>query len=104
METNYHYFQQMEEWQHFHHYRALHQKLRIVVKQANLNKSILRHTELSPNDKEVHRLRFKRLITRCQIIDDLWKQLNYNYDSKKINKIITILKKIKDYDKERATQ
>ena len=93
-----------EHKQYDHEYRALHQKLRIVVKQANLNKSILCHTELSNNDKEIHRHRFNRLISRCNIIDDLWKEINYNYDSKKINKIITILNKIKDYDKERTTQ
>jgi len=104
METNYYYFQQMEEWQHFHHYKALHQKLRIIVKQANLNKSILRHTELSNNDKEIHRHRFDDLVSRCNIIDDLWKRLDYNYDSKRIHKIKTILKAIRNYDKERATK
>ena len=105
METEEYYHRvNSEHKQYNHHYRALHQKLRIIVKQANLNKSILCHTELSNNDKEIHRNRFDILISRCNIIDDLWKELNYNYDSKRIHKIKTILKAIRNYDKERATQ
>lgn len=105
MEAEQHYRNVQSLWeQHHHEYRALHQILRIIVKKANLNKTILCHTELSNNDKEIHRHRFDDLVSRCNIIDDLWKRLDYNYDSKRIHKIKTILKAIRNYDKERATQ
>tara|TARA_R100000278_G_C5470818_1_gene164408 strand:- start:634 stop:795 length:162 start_codon:yes stop_codon:yes gene_type:complete len=50
------------------------------------------------NDLEIHRNRFSRYIKTVETIANEMKLLNVNYNEGRINKIITILTKIKNYE------
>ena len=93
----YKYLQEMEEWQAYYYYTSLHFRLRKVIRQANWNKTIITKFELSNNDIEIHKHRFDRLIDETKEIGEKWKELRYQYDEQRINKIITQLTKIRNY-------
>ena len=86
----YRHIQDMEELQAYF-------RLRKIVRQANWNKNVITRFELNNNDKEIHRHRFDRLIDELNEVDKHWKELRYNYDSKRIKKIKKQLTKIKNY-------
>ena len=92
------YLQQMEEWQAYYYYTSFHFRVRKIVRRANWNKNIITKFELTNHDKEMHRLRFERLIEELEEINQNWKDLNYCYDKNRINKIKNQLNKIKDYE------
>ena len=94
----YKYLQEMEEGQAYYYYTSLHFRLRKVIRQANWNKNIITKFELSNNDIEIHKHRFDRLINETKEIGEKWKELSYQYDEQRINKIITQLTKIKNYE------
>jgi len=50
------------------------------------------------NDLEIHRNRFDRYIKTVETIAKEMKLLNINYNESRINKIKTILHKIKNYE------
>jgi hypothetical protein len=94
----YKHIQEMEEWQAYYYYTSLHFRLRKIIRQANWNKNVITRFELNNNDKEIHRHRFDRLLEELEEVDKNWKELRYNYDSNRINKIKQQLTKIKNYE------
>lgn len=93
----YKHLQEMEEWQAYYYYTSLHFRLRKIIRQANWNKNVITRFELNNNDKEIHRHRFDRLLNELEEVNKNWKELQYNYDSNRINKIKQQLTKIKNY-------
>lgn len=99
METiEYYYNHKLEEEQTYYYYTSLHFRLRKIIRQANWNKNILCRVTLNNNDREIHRLRFERLIDETNEIKNKWRELNYQYDPSRINKIINQLTKLKNYE------
>ena len=94
----YKHIQEMEEWQAYYYYTSLHFRLRKIIRQANWNKNVITRFELNNNDKEIHRHRFDRLLNELEEVNKNWKELQYNYDSNRINKIKKQLTKIKNYE------
>lgn len=94
----YKHIQEMEEWQAYYYYTSLHFRLRKIIRQANWNKNVITRFELNNNDKEIHRHRFDRLLNELEEVNKNWKELRYNYDSNRINKIKKQLTKIKNYE------
>ena len=94
----YKHIQEMEEWQAYYYYTSLHFRLRKIIRQANWNKNVITRFELNNNDKEIHRHRFDRLLEELEEVNKNWKELQYNYDSNRINKIKKQLTKIKNYE------
>jgi len=94
----YKHIQDMEEWQAYYYYTSLHFRLRKIIRQANWNKNVITRFELNNNDKEIHRHRFDRLLNELEEVNKNWKELQYNYDSNRINKIKKQLTKIKNYE------
>jgi len=78
----------------------LFQRLINILTQANWNKRIVRnpHFQLMSNDLEIHKNRFDRYIKTVETIGNEMKLLNINYNESRINKIKTILTKIKNYE------
>ena len=62
------------------------------------NKNLICRFYLTRNDVEIHRNRFSRYIAVVETIAKEMKQLNINYNEKRIIKIINILTKIQQYD------
>lgn len=87
-----------EEWRAYYTFTSYHFRLRKIVRQANWNKNILCRVTLNRNDREIHRLRFERLIDETNEIKNKWRELNYQYDPSRINKIINQLTKLKNYE------
>jgi len=103
MESSFFYnthFDYIEHWERYERHKILFQRLINILTQANWNKRIIRNPnfQLTNNDLEIHRNRFKRYIKTVDIIAEEMKQLNVNYNESRINKIITILTKIKNYE------
>jgi len=103
MESNFFYnthFDYIEHWERYERHKILFQRLINILTQANWNKRIIRvpHFQLTNNDLEIHRNRFTRYIKTVDIIAEEMKQLNVNYNESRINKIKTILTKIKNYE------
>ena len=103
MESNFFYnthFDYIEHWQRYERHNILFQRLINILTQANWNKRIVRspHFQLMSNDLEIHKNRFSRYIKTVETIANEMKLLNVNYNESRINKIITILSKIKNYE------
>jgi len=90
----------MEHWERYERHNILNQRLINILVQANWNKRIVRSPDfrLSNNDIEIHKNRFQRYLIAVDIIAKEMKQLRVNYNKKRINKIKTILTKIKNYE------
>ena len=103
MESSFFYnthFDYIENWQRYERHNILFQRLINILTQANWNKRIVRNPNfiLMSNDLEIHRNRFDRYIKKVETIAKEMKLLNINYNENKINKIKTILTKIKNYE------
>ena len=90
----------LEHWERYERHNILHQRLINILVQANWNKRLIRCPTfvLTNNDLEIHQNRFERYIKAVDIIAKEMKQLNINYNKQRINKIKTILIKIKNYE------
>ena len=90
----------LEHWERYERQNILHQRLINILVQANWNKRLIRCPTfvLTNNDLEIHQNRFERYIKAVDIIAKEMKQLNINYNKQRINKIKTILIKIKNYE------
>jgi len=90
----------LEQWERYERQNILHQRLINILVQANWNKRLIRCPTfvLTNNDLEIHQNRFERYIKAVDIIAKEMKQLNINYNKQRINKIKTILIKIKNYE------
>ena len=103
MESHFFYnthFDYIEHWQRYERHNILFQRLINILTQANWNKRIVRNPNfyLMSNDLEIHRNRFDRYIKTVETIGNEMKLLNINYNESRINKIKTILTKIKNYE------
>ena len=103
MESSFFYnthFDYIEHWQRYERHKILFQRLINILTQANWNKRIVRNPNftLMTNDLEIHKNRFDRYIKTVETIGNEMKLLNINYNESRINKIITILTKIKNYE------
>ena len=103
MESNFFYnthFDYIEHWQRYERHKILFQRLINILTQANWNKRLVRnpHFILMSNDLEIHKNRFERYIKTVETIGNEIKLLNINYNESRINKIKTILTKIKNYE------
>ena len=100
-----HHYKMMkvEHWQRSMAARNLHKKLQILLMRANWNKRLLcsmksKNEYLSINDIDTHIKRFSYFIAEVKIIKDELQQININYNEARLNKIITILTKIRNYE------
>ena len=88
----------LEHWERYERHNFLAQRLLNIIIQANWNKRVICRFYLTRNDVEIHRNRFGRYIAVVETIAKEMKQLNINYNEKRIIKIINILTKIQQYD------
>ena len=90
----------LEHWERYERQNIIQQRLLNIIIQANWNKRLIRCPTfvLTNNDLEIHQNRFERYIKAIDIIAKEMKQLNINYNNKRINRIKTILTKIKNYE------
>jgi hypothetical protein len=88
----------LEHWERHERHNFLSQRLLNIIIQANWNKRVICRFYLTNNDIEIHQNRFGRYIAVVETIAKEMKQLNINYDEKRIIKIINILTKIQQYD------
>ena len=97
------YYRQKQEWNYWQsnqRHNFLSDRLLGIITQVQWNKVILKKTKLNDNDLEIHQNRFSNLITEVMKISIELKELAINYNPKRIQKIILILTKIKNYNNE----
>ena len=97
------YYRQKQEWDYWQsnlRHNFLSDRLLGIITQVQWNKVILKKTKLNDNDLEIHQNRFSNLITEVMKISIELKELAINYNPKRIQKIILILTKIKNYNNE----
>lgn len=92
--------QEWDFWQSNQRHNFLSDRLLAIIDQVQWNKGILKTTKLSDNDLEIHQNRFSNLITEVVKISIELKDLAINYNPKRIQNIIVILTKIKNYNNE----
>ena len=100
-----HHYKMMkvEHWQRSMAARNLHKKLQILLTRANWNKRLLcsmksKNEYLSINDIDTHIKRFSYFIAEVKNMKDELQEININYNEARLNKIIIILTKIKNYE------
>ena len=95
------YFEYLEHWERHDTAKKINNKLLNLVIRANWNKQILYNKDFEPTPSEMllHKKRFDDMIINVINLDSRLKQININYNPKRIKTIIEALTKIKNYDK-----
>ena len=92
--------QEWDFWQCNERHNVLSNRLLNIIIQAQYNKRLITKFKLTNNDIEIHQNRFSNLITEVVKISLELKDLAINYNPKRIQNIIVILTKIKNYNNE----
>ena len=90
----------VNEWWAYSTNKSLLQRLRMIVIRANWNKRLISKFKLNNNDIEIHKHRFDNFIKDVKNIKRELKQINMNYTiyKQRINNIINILIKLRNYE------
>ena len=93
-----HHNDNINHWWAYETNKYLQDRLRNLVIRANWNKRIICKIHLSINDLEIHNHRFESYIEQLENIGKQLKTIGLQYNKQRINKIKTILIKIKNYE------
>jgi len=88
----------INHWWAYETTKYLNDRLRNLVIRSNWNKKVINGFKLSSNDLEIHRNRFENYILELENIAKQLKTIGFQYSEQRINKIKTILIKIKNYE------
>ena len=88
----------INHWWAYETTKYLTDRLRNLVIRSNWNKKVINGFKLSSNDLEIHRNRFDNYILELENIGKQLKTIGLQYNKQRINKIKTILIKIKNYE------